>query len=96
MARYKLKRKTFGVLDAAQNAAGGITEGAGKMLDSGLGKMTGAAVGAGMFGTGLASAAGSVLSSLTPLGALGGAILGWQGAKYAGKALKSAGQELKS
>ena len=46
MTTYRLKRKTFGVIDAARNVVGGTVETAGDVASSGLGKTAGAIAGA--------------------------------------------------
>lgn len=136
--RYKLKRKTFGALDAVRGAVGGTVETAGDIVDSGIGKTAGAIAGAAYApkifkGIGqLTSGTGSVMSTITggggaaassaaanaassaatqtaaqsaggslgklagvsPMGMLGGALLGWGAAKLAGKLLKKTGRSI--
>lgn len=99
MARYRLKRKTFGVVDAARDAIGGTVETAGDIVGSGLGKIAGAATGAAYapaIGSAVSSAlGGSAVGKLVgaSLGnPIGGALLGWGAAKLGGKLLKKAGQ----
>lgn len=93
MATYRLKRKYFGLADAAQNTlgavggaikstAGGIMEGAGKVLDSSAGGLAGRIAGA---------AAGSALG---PLGTIAGFAFGNKLSRGLGKGLKNAGQDL--
>ena len=94
MATYRLKRKYFGLADAAQNTlgavggaikstAGGVMEGAGKVLDSGAGGLAGRIGGA---------AAGTALFG--PLGGLAGLAFGNKPLRGLGKGLKNAGQDL--
>ena len=94
MATYRLKRKYFGLADAAQNTlgnvgnaikttAGGVLEGAGKVAKSGVGKAVGAWQGAK-----LGFATGGILGGA--IGAIGGAAL----AKGIGKGAVAAGQDL--
>lgn len=109
MARYRLKRKTFGVVDAARDAIGGTVETAGDIVGSGLGKTAGAIAGAayapsilggissalsGPGANGIGKVLGGAASLGGPLGALAGAGLGWGAAKLAGKLLKRTGQSI--
>ena len=50
MAKYILKRKTYGMVDAAQNTLGGVTGGVGKALDSTPAAIAGGALGGSMLG----------------------------------------------
>ena len=91
MARYRLKRKYYGVVDAAgnvlSNTAGGIMQGAGKAMDTKIGGLTGGL---------LAAPAIGGLIGLGPLGLLAGAAIGSAATRGLGKGLKSAGQDLQS
>lgn len=105
MARYRLKRKTYGVIaDAAKNTLGGVTEGAGKALDSKIGGLIGAGVGSSLLGTAMSSGgalAGSTIASSLgglagPVGYIGGAILGHAVTRGLGKGLRYAGQDMQT
>lgn len=84
MATYILKRKTYGVIDAAgnvvegtvntaRNVAGSTISGVGGVLDSGAGKAAGGVAG----GVGALSTVGAPVAATTAgLGAAGGAALG--------------------
>lgn len=84
MAKYILKRKTYGLADAAQNTLGGVAGGVGKALDS-----TPAALAGGLAG-------GSMLGGVGygPLGWLVGAGIGAAATRGLGKGLKSAGNSM--
>jgi hypothetical protein len=85
MARYVLKRKTYGLGQAAENTIGGVTGGIGKALDS-----TPAAIAGGLAG-------GSMLGGAIgfgPLGWLVGAGIGAAATRGLGKGLKSAGNTM--
>lgn len=109
MARYRLKRKTFGVVEAARDVVGGTLETAGDFAGSGIGKVIGGTLGAayapsilGGIGSVLGGArglggVGSVIGKIAgwgPLGTLAGAGLGWGAAKLGGKLLKKTGQAI--
>lgn len=93
MAKYRLKRKTFGVIEAAGNTlgntAGGLMKGVGAAADSKIGRFTGGVVGAGTLGYTLGSLTGHPI-----LGALGGYIAGKAITGGIGSGLKNAGQSL--
>lgn len=88
MARYVLKRKTYGVADAVQNTIGGVAETAGNIADTKIGGVAG-----GLAGAGLISGA---LGLTGPLGWLVGAGLGAAATRGVGKGLKSIGQSIKT
>ena len=69
---FRLKRKTFGVIDAARNAVGGTVETAGDILSSGVGKTAGALAGAAYAPT-IMGGIGKVM------GGIGGANIGASG-----------------
>ena len=94
MAIYRLKRKYFGVVgEAAKNTAGGVMEGTGKALDTGVAGTIGGVGGAMMAGAGIGSTAGLALG---PIGMAGGYILGKAATKGLGKGLKNAGQDMQT
>ena len=86
---YRLKRKTFGVAEAAQNVIGGAAETAGNIADTKIGGLAG----------GLATG-GAIQSALGigmgPIGWLIGAGLGAAATRAAGKGLKSVGESIKA
>jgi hypothetical protein len=86
---YRLKRKTFGVAEAAQNVIGGAAETAGNIADNKIGGLAG----------GLATG-GAIQSALGiglgPVGWLIGAGLGAAATRAAGKGLKSVGESIKA
>ena len=86
MARYRLKRKTYGVGDAVSNTLGGAAETIGKAADTKLGGLVGAAGGM------------SLLTNLGlgPLGWLASGALGAAAVRGVGKGLKSAGQNMQT
>lgn len=86
MARYRLKRKTYGVGEAVGNTLGGVTESVGKAADTKLGGLVGAAGGIGLLGT----------MGLGPLGWLASGALGAAAVRGAGKGLKSLGQDMQT
>ncbi len=92
MATYRLKRKSYGIVEGAENVVGGTMKGVGKAADTALGGVAGAAMGAKYLGEGI--------GAVTGLGGLGGALLGaGLGAltmRGAGKGLKSAGDSMMS
>lgn len=92
MARYRLKRKYYGVVDAAgnvlSNTAGGIMQGAGKAMDTTIGGLTGGLLGAPLIA--------GLMPGLGPLGYLAGAAISSAATRGLGKGLKSAGQDLQS
>lgn len=94
MAKYRLKRKTYGVVDAAGNVlgntVGGVAQGAGKMMDTKLGGLAGGIASMGAFGSTLAGL------GLGPLGWLAAGALGASATRGLGKGLKSAGQNLQT
>ena len=86
---YRIKRKTFGVAEAAQNVIGGAAETAGNIADTKIGGLAG----------GLATG-GAIQSALGiglgPVGLLIGAGLGAAATRAAGKGLKSVGESIKA
>lgn len=93
MATYRLKRKYFGLADAASNTlgtvgnavksgVGGVLEGTGKAMDTSVGGLAGRIAGA---------AAGSALG---PLGTIAGFMAGGKIVRSAGKGIKNAGQDM--
>lgn len=86
MARYRLKRKTYGVGEAIGNTLGGVTESVGKAADTKLGGLVGAIGGM------------SLLTNLGlgPLGWLASGALGAAAVRGAGKGLKSVGQDMQT
>ena len=93
MARYVIKRKTYGVAEAAQNVIGGAAETAGNIADTKLGGIAGGlAAGQALTGT-----IGTALGLGTgPLGWLATAGLGAMATRAAGKGLKTIGEDLKT
>lgn len=93
MAKYRLKRKTFGVIEAAGNTlgntAGGLMKGVGAAADSKIGRFAGGVIGAGTLGQTIGSLTGMPL-----LGTVGGYIAGKAITGGVGKGLKDAGQSL--
>ena len=87
--KYSIKRKTFGVAEAAQNVIGGAAETAGNIADTKIGGLAG----------GLATG-GAIQSALGigmgPIGWLIGAGLGAAATRAAGKGLKSVGESIKA
>ena len=87
--KLSIKRKTFGVAEAAQNVIGGAAETAGNIADTKIGGLAG----------GLATG-GAIQSALGigmgPIGWLIGAGLGAAATRAAGKGLKSVGESIKA
>jgi hypothetical protein len=87
--KLSIKRKTFGVAEAAQNVIGGAAETAGNIADTKIGGLAG----------GLATG-GAIQSALGiglgPVGWLIGAGLGAAATRAAGKGLKSVGESIKA
>ena len=94
MAKYRLRRKTYGVVEATGNVlgntVGGVTEAAGKAMDTKLGGLAGGLAGMSFLGSTLASA------GLGPVGWLAAGALGATMTRGLGKGLKSAGQDMQS
>ena len=93
MATYRLKRKYFGLADAASNTlgtvggaiksgVGGVLEGTGKTLDTSVGGLAGRIGGA---------VAGSALG---PLGTIAGFMAGGKIVRSVGKSVKNAVQDM--
>jgi hypothetical protein len=87
--KLSIKRKTFGVAEAAQNVIGGAAETAGNIADTKIGGLAG----------GLATG-GAIQSALGiglgPVGWLIGAGLGAAATRAAGKGPKSVGESIKA
>ena len=87
MAKYRLKRKTYGIGEAVGNTLGGVTEAVGKAADTKLGGFAGALGGMSLLGSmGLPWGIGHIVS-----GALGATAV-----RGLGKSLKSVGQNMQS
>ena len=87
MARYVIKRKTYGVTDAVQNTIGGVAETAGNIADTKIGGLAG----------GLATASTiAPFIGMGPIGWLVGAGLGAAATRGVGKGLKSLGESIKT
>ena len=87
MARYRLKRKTYGAVgEAVGNTLGGVTETVGKAMDTKFGGFAGALGGM------------SLLTNLGlgPVGWLASGALGAAAVRGAGKGLKSVGQSMQT
>ena len=93
MATYRIKRKTFGVIEAVGNTlgntAGGVMKGVGAAADSKIGKFAGGVIGAGTIGRTLGNMTGMPL-----LGTIGGYVAGKAITGGIGRGLKDAGQSL--
>lgn len=98
MATYTLKRKTYGLADAASNTIGGIAGGVGKALDSQPAAVAGGLAGGALLGSkiaaGLSSLGGLASIGAGPIGWLVGAGLGAAATRGLGKGLKSASDSL--
>lgn len=101
MAKYRLKRKTFGMVQgtlngvgsAVKNTVGGVMEGVGKAADTGIAGTVG---GLASIGTG-AKIGSAILGPIgTILGGIGGYIAGKSAVRGVGRGLKNAGQDLQS
>ena len=94
MATYRLKRKTYGMAEAAGNTLGGIAGGVGKALDSKpaaiAGGLAGGATLGGAISAGLAGLGGLASAASGPLGWLVGAGIGAAATRGLGKGLKEA------
>lgn len=90
MARYRLKRKTYGMVG---NVAGTTLQAAGSVADSGVGKLVGGLAGA---GAGITAAGwANVIPGVTPIAGLIGGLVGAKGASVLGKAAKQTGDDLR-
>ena len=93
MATYRIKRKTFGVIEAAGNTlgntAGGLMKGVGAAADSKIGRFAGGVIGAGTIGRTL-----GMMTGMPLLGTIGGYVAGKAITGGVGKGLKDAGQSL--
>ena len=94
MARYVIKRKTYGIAEAASNTIGGVAHGVGQALDSTPAAAVGGVAGGATLGSAIASGLAStgLLGTAVggPLGWLGGAGRGAAATKGLGKGLKAA------
>lgn len=95
MAKIVLRRKTYGLAEAAGNTIGGVAQGVGQALDSKPAAMAGGLAGGAVLG-------GSITSALAGLGGLGGVAatlsnpLGWLvGAGIGAAATRGLGKGLK-
>ncbi len=92
METYRFKRKSYGIVEGAENVVGGTMKGVGKAADSTLGGIAGAAMGAKYLGEGI--------GALTGIGGVGGTLLGMglgaAAMRGTGKGLKAAGDSLTS
>lgn len=95
---YRIKRKTFGVADAAQNVIGGAAETAGNIADTKIGGLAGGLATGGTIasGLGITSALSGLGSLAGPVGWLIGAGLGAAATRGVGKGLKSVGESIKT
>lgn len=98
MAVYRLKRKQFGIIQGigstVGNLVGGTMEGAGKVLDSGVGKTAGAIGGAALATSAMPLAASLLVPGAALAAPVVGGLLGWNAAKAGGKVLKSVGESI--
>lgn len=94
MATYRIKRKYFGLAEAASNTlgtvgntiksgVGGVLEGAGKAMDTSVGGLAGR-IGGAMAGTAIGGVPGAIL----------GFLAGGKMVRSAGKGIKNAGQDM--
>ena len=98
MAKIVLRRKTYGLVEAAGNTIGGVAQGVGQALDSKPAAMAGGLAGGAVLGGSITSAATSALAGLggvaatlsNPLGWLVGAGIGAAATRGLGKGLKEA------
>ena len=97
MAKIILKRKTYGLAEAAGNTIGGVAQGVGQALDSKPAAMAGGLAGGAVLGGSITSALaglGGVAASLSnPLGWLVGAGIGAAATRGLGKGLKEAANQ---
>ena len=96
MARYILKRKTYGIVDSAKETTGGVMKGVGTALDSTPAAIAGGAIGASTIGSALGAGLGSTaLGALGgPVGMLAGALIGAKATRGLGKGLKHGGDSM--
>lgn len=96
MARYRIKRKTYGLVDGAGNVVSGVAGGVGKALDSTpaavAGGLAGGATLGASIGSGLAGLGGIASACSGPLGWLVGAGIGALATRGLGKGLKNAAE----
>ena len=94
---YRIKRKTFGVAEAAQNVIGGTMETAGNIADTKIGGIAGGIAGGSMLGAKIGAALPGALGfAAGPVGWLIGAGLGAAATRGVGKGLKSIGESVKA
>lgn len=94
MAKYVLKRKQYGIMDAAKNTIGGVVGGVGNALDTKVGgAAAGIATGAALGGK-IASGLGALGVLSGPVGWLAAAGIGAMAARGLGKGLKNAGTSM--
>jgi len=93
---YRIKRKTFGVAEAAQNVIGGAAETAGNIADTKIGGTVGGILGGSMLGAKIGAALPALGFASGPVGWLLGAGLGAAATRAAGKGLKSVGESIKA
>ncbi len=99
MAKYRLKRKTFGIAQSTLNGVGsaikttvgGVLEGAGKAAET---KTAGVIGGLAAMGKGAAIGSAILPVGGTILGGIGGYLAGKAMMKGAGRAVKNVGQDL--
>ena len=96
MARFRLKRKTFGVAEAAQNTIGGVAETAGNIADTKVGGVAGGIGGGALLGSTIAAGLPALGFAAGPVGWLIGAGLGAAATRGIGKGLKSIGESVKT
>lgn len=100
MARYRLKRKYYGIAEAAGNTLGGATEAVGKTLDSKPAAVLGGVAGAATVGSTIGDAVSSLGGPLSFLAKPAGYVAGYMGGaavtRGIGKGLKSAGQDMQT
>ena len=95
--KLSIKRKTFGVAEAAQNVIGGAAETAGNIADTKIGGLAGGIAGGSMLGAKIGAALPGALGFASgPIGWLIGAGLGAAATRAAGKGLKSVGESIKA
>lgn len=91
-AKYRLKRKTFGLLG---NIGGTALQATGSVADSGVGKAAGA-IGGAIAGLNATGPLGKIIMPIGALGAIAGGVLGAKAAATGGKFLKQTGSDLRS
>lgn len=94
--KLSIKRKTFGVAEAAQNVIGGAAETAGNIADTKIGGLAGGLALGSTIGAHLPGVLAAGTGALGPVGWLIGAGLGAAATRAAGKGLKSIGESIKA